>query len=98
MSLPIVFHVLAENELIEAAEYYASVRPGLGVAFIAAVERAVGSLAESPYAGTNVNGTIRWWLVRRFPYAVFYRVYDHQIRILAVGHQKRRPYHWRGRT
>ncbi|WP_437478122.1 JAB domain-containing protein [Sorangium sp. So ce1014] len=41
MTLPVIFHDLAEVELNEAAAYYARARPGLGDAFVAEVQGAV---------------------------------------------------------
>ena len=97
MTLPVVFHDLAEEELNEAAAYYAQARPGLGDAFLAEAQRAVSALAASPLAGTAVEGDVRWWLLARFPYSVLYRVRADHIRVLAIAHQKRRPLYWRGR-
>jgi plasmid stabilization system protein ParE len=97
VTLPVIFHDLAEGELNEAAAYYAQARPGLGDAFIAEVQRAIESLADAPLAGREVEKDVRWWLVKRFPYSVLYRVRDDHIRILAIAHQKRRPFYWRGR-
>jgi plasmid stabilization system protein ParE len=94
---PVIFHDLAENELNEAAAYYAAARPGLGDAFLGAVQGSVDALVASPLAGQTVDGDVRWWLVKRFPYSVFYRIRTDHIRILAIGHQKRRPFYWRGR-
>jgi len=95
--LPVVFHELAESELNEASAYYTQARPGLGDAFIAEVERAVAALAASPRAGAEVESDVRWWLVKRFPYSVLYRLCDDQIRVLAIAHQKRRPFYWQER-
>jgi toxin ParE1/3/4 len=97
MTLPVVFHDFAEEELNEAAAYYARARHGLGDTFLAEVHRAVDELLVTPLAGTLVDKDVRWWLVRRFPYSVLYRVRDDHIRILAIAHPKRRPFYWRGR-
>jgi toxin ParE1/3/4 len=97
VTLPVIFHELAESELNEAATYYARARPGLGDAFIAEVQYAVDTVVAAPLAGQAVDGDVRWMLVRRFPYCVYYRIRDDHIRILAIGHQKRRPFYWRGR-
>ena len=97
MTLPVVFHEFAENELNEATTYYAQARRGLGEAFLAEVHHAVDALAASPLAGTEVEDSVRWWLVRRFPYSVLYRAHVDHIHILAIAHQKRRPFYWRGR-
>jgi toxin ParE1/3/4 len=95
--LPVIFHEFAQSELNEAAAYYAQARPGLGEAFIVEVEQAVAALAASPHAGAEVESGVRWWFVKRFPYSVLYRLHDDQIRILAIAHQKRRPFYWGGR-
>ncbi len=97
MTLSVIFHELAETELNEAAAYYAQARPGLGNAFIAEVQSAVGALVTSPMIGQAVQDDVRWWLVRRFPYSVFYQINADHIRILAIGHQKRRPFYWQAR-
>ncbi|WP_437904695.1 type II toxin-antitoxin system RelE/ParE family toxin [Sorangium sp. So ce327] len=97
MTLPVIFHDRAEVELNEAAAYYARARPGLGDTFVTEVQGAVDALAASPLAGRVGENDVRWWLVRRFPYSVLYRVRDDHIRILAIAHQKRRPFYWRGR-
>jgi toxin ParE1/3/4 len=76
---------------------YARVRPGLGDAFLAAVQYAVDALVASSLAGLAVENDVRWWLVKRFPYSVLSRVRDDHIRVLAIAHQKRRPFYWRGR-
>jgi hypothetical protein len=37
------------------------------------------------------------WLLARFPYSILYRVRADHIRVLAIAHQNRRPFYWRGR-
>ncbi len=97
MTLPVIFHDRAEDELNEAAAYYARARPGLGDAFVVEVQHTVDNLAAFPLAGNAVENDVRWWLVKRFPYSVLYRVRDDHIRVLAIAHQKRRPFYWHGR-
>jgi len=97
VTLPVIFHEGAEDELNEAAAYYAQARPGLGEAFVTEVQCAVDAIAASPLVGTQIENGVRRWLVKRFPYSVLYRVRDDHLRILAIAHQKRRPFYWRGR-
>ena len=92
------FHDLAKLELNEAAQYYESESPGLGQAFITAVERCTDEIIQYPEAGLVVRGSIRRRLIRRFPYAVLYRVKPTEVRILAVMNLKRRPAYWVGRS
>jgi toxin ParE1/3/4 len=44
----------------------------------------------------NLHGT-RKYLLRRFPYAVIYRVTDEAIEVVAVAHGRRRPGYWKTR-
>jgi len=99
VTLPVVFHKLAERELNDTAAYYAATeRPGLSEAFLAEVERVVGLLAETPMAGTAVHGDTRRWHLGRFPYAIIYRRCADHVRVLAIAALKRRPSYWHGRT
>lgn len=91
------FHELAEQELNEAARYYDLEEPGLGSAFLDEVERCLQSTAEHPEAGAILQGTVRRRLLRRFPYALLYKIKPTGIRILAVMNLRRRPTYWIGR-
>jgi hypothetical protein len=42
------FHRLAELELNEAAAYYESKRPSLGLAFLQEIERCIDAIIERP--------------------------------------------------
>ena len=69
------FHLLAERELNDTARYYELESPGLGRAFLDAVEKTCASIGEHPHAGAAIVGTIRHRLIRRFPYALLYSVH-----------------------
>ena len=88
------FHRLARRELIEAAEYYDRESPGLGAAFLDAVEASVAEILEHPEVGSFVSDDVRRRIVRRFPYAVLYVLGDGSVRVLAVMHSRRRPMYW----
>jgi plasmid stabilization system protein ParE len=88
---------LAERELNEAAQYYDSEGPGLGVVFLNEVERCIRDILEHPEAGSVLVGAVRRRLIRQFPYAVLYSVKPAGVRILAIMNLKRRPMYWVGR-
>jgi plasmid stabilization system protein ParE len=91
----IIFHPLAEQELVDAASYYEEQNQGLGLEYLAAVEGAVNLLRRYPAAGVVVRGTVRRLILPKFPYLLLYRVvFDDSIRILAIAHQKRKPQYW----
>ncbi len=93
----VVFHEEAEEELKEAARFYAGRRERLGAEFVVEVRHATHILQEHPGLGHAVSRRVRRLLVRRFPYAVIYRAEADRIFILAVAHLKRRPGYWRER-
>jgi len=94
VSASVSFHRLAERELSEAAQYYDSECPGLGVAFLTEILRCIRSTLDYPEAAPVLVGTVRRRLARRSPYAVLCSVKPAEIRILAVTHLKRRPMYW----
>ena len=94
---PPEFHRLAEYELNEAAQYYDLEEPGLGAAFLEEVDRCLQSIQAAPEVGAILRGTVRRRLLRRFPYAILYRIKPSSIRILAVMNLGRRPTYWVGR-
>ena len=98
MTRPVRFHPLAELELREASDHYAQAAPELQEAFLIEVERCYRLIAEYPEMGVRTGGNVRKLALDRFPYNLFYRVLEDCIRILAVGHQSRRPLYWRRRV
>jgi len=91
------FDVAAELELNEAADYYDLESPRLGTVFLDEVEHALAQVVQFPAAATPVFVGVRKRLLTKFPYALLYSVRGDEIRILAVAHQKRRPFYWHGR-
>ena len=91
------FHRLAERELNEAAQYYDGEEPRLGSSFLQEVDRCLQSIEAQPEAGVILRGSVRRRLLRRFPYALLYKIQPSGIRILAVMNLIRRPTYWVGR-
>ena len=98
MRRKVSLHLLAEQELNEAAFYYDQENPGLGSTFLDDVEGTIDRILDHPEAGALVEETVRRRLVPRFPYAVLYSVREDEVRILAIMNQKRRPFYWRDRS
>jgi plasmid stabilization system protein ParE len=88
----------ADAEFREAVWYYEQEAPGVGMAFIAEVHRAISLIVQNPDAAVAVGGGLRRKILRHFPYNVMYSVEAELVVIVAVAHQKRRPRYWRGRV
>jgi toxin ParE1/3/4 len=90
----VIFHPLAEQELIDAVFYYEEQETGLGLDYLGEVEHAVNFLVRYPEAGAKVRGSIRCLTLPKFPYSLLYRVLEEQIRVLAAAHYNRKPQYW----
>ncbi len=91
------FHPEAEVELLSAALFYESREVGLGDMFLDAVQRAVQFMCQYPEAGSPIDRTVRRVLVGRFPYGVIYQLDSESIQIVAISHNRQRPFYWRSR-
>jgi plasmid stabilization system protein ParE len=91
------FHQEARAEFDEAAAFYSVERPSVGEAFIVAIEDALTQVQQHPEIAPLVRGRVRRLHVERFPYSVVYSVVGDAIRVLAVAHDRRRPFYWAGR-
>ncbi|MEW6352039.1 MAG: type II toxin-antitoxin system RelE/ParE family toxin [Thermodesulfobacteriota bacterium] len=87
----------AEQEMLEAADHYDRQTPGLGDEFLGELQRAVDHIVENPLLGPVLRKGVRRRIMRRFPYAVLYRLDPEEIVIIAVMHLRRQPEYWLNR-
>ena len=88
------FHSEADQELLEAVQFYESREPGLGGRFLDGVESTIDSILENPEQFGVLDGDIRVAQLRRFPYGILYSIESNEILIVAVMHLHRRPGYW----
>jgi toxin ParE1/3/4 len=91
------YHRLAADELHEAITRYRIKKqePERAARFFASVERAVTHIRTHPEAAPVEHPAgVRVKPLDRFEYAIHYTLLEGSIRILAVAHQKRRPFYW----
>ncbi len=103
MTIEIRFLDEAIEELDDAAAWYQSQRDGLGLTFLAAVDRAVDSIERWPRTGPLAEQVAEHLEVRRapiarFPYYLAYMATNDVLFVLAVAHEHRRPGYWSGRA
>jgi toxin ParE1/3/4 len=91
------FHPEAEQEFLEAAAHYEAEVPGLGEQFGTEVFRVVELLLANPEIGSHIEGELRHFVLRRFPYSVIYASTSELLQVLAVAHGHRKPGYWASR-
>ena len=84
----------AQDEIEDALEWYRQQSPTAALRFLIALEEALESLREHPDRFPVVAGTLRRTLLRRFPYAVYFKVYERTISVVGVVHGHRHPRTW----
>ncbi len=98
MNLPLDFHPAVRDEIDGAYDWYENRQPKLGRGFLDEVEQVLSAMTANPAHYGYADGDIREGLLRRFPYAVYYRVLADRIRVLAVYHASRNPSGWQARA
>jgi plasmid stabilization system protein ParE len=98
MTRRFVVRPLAEADLEDAARWYENQRAGLAGRFLDDVNRTFARIRERPLQFPTVLRETRRALLQTFPYAVYFRVSDEIIVIVAVLHLRRNPKVWRARS
>ena len=96
MTRRVHFRPEAAAEVLETRDWYEQRQPGLGAAFRATLDRAIEKIAENPSHFRRVHGGTRRGLLDRFPYAVYFRLDDEDVIVLAV-HGRQHPRNWQTR-
>lgn len=80
-----------ENDILAGYAWYEEKSPGLGEEFLRMFYTSAHDIINYPLGYPKVCGEIRRRLLRRFPYAMYYRVEDNIIVILGFFHCARNP-------
>ncbi len=97
MRCPLVVHADAEAEVEEAASWYEARRVGLGLEFVAAIDRALADIAERPESFPVWAPPWRRVVLQRFPFVVYFELEVERVVVMAVAHARRRPGYWMAR-
>jgi len=87
----------AEDELLEAIDWYEARNLGLGSDLLRCVDACIQRILRHPECYPLVHRETRMAIVRRFPYLLLYRVTEETVFVVAVFHAKRDPEIWKAR-
>lgn len=96
--MQIVVRPAAAADIDEAFLWYEGQRPGLGHDFLAAAQRLIDAVAQHPLRYPVIRRDTRRALLRRFPYAVYFRIYGEVVVAVACMHGRRSPRRWQVRA
>jgi plasmid stabilization system protein ParE len=87
----------AEAEMREAFAWYFERSPIAADAFRTETIDAIDRLETEASTWPADDDGIRRYVLRHFPYTVFYEIDGQTVTVLAVAHQRREPGYWRMR-
>jgi plasmid stabilization system protein ParE len=98
MNYALVFRPEVREELNDAYRWYESQKRGLGDEFLDCVDEMLNGICLMPESYAIVYRDVRRAVVRRFPYAVYYRIVSSRVIVTAIFHSRRDPKSWQART
>ncbi len=90
------FLASAEQEFIDASNYYASENLWLVKELEREIDRALEYLCVYPQSAALIDAVHHSYKLHRFPYCLIYRVEGDEIVVVALAHSARRPGYWYG--
>ena len=97
MSRHVQFRPQAEHEVLEVRAWYDGRQEGLGHELGEAVDQLITRITDNPFAFPVTYDTTRRATLRRFPYAIYFRLLDDDILVLA-GHGRQHERRWQSRS
>lgn len=95
MIYKLIIRKRAEKQLEKAFDWYELQRPALGNEFLLSVDAALALIVRNPQLFQKRYKEIRFALIHRFPYGVFYLIDEDKIIVFAFFHLSRNPKRWK---
>ena len=87
----------AEVDFTESLKWYAERSIEAANDFDAEFDRAMSQIAADPERFPMCDARHRYFLLRRFPFRIIYRITNSEIVVIAVAHGSRSPGYWANR-
>ncbi|MEW6273767.1 MAG: type II toxin-antitoxin system RelE/ParE family toxin [Bacillota bacterium] len=81
-----------EDDIIAGYTWYEDKAPGLGEEFLRMFYARANDIQRNPLLYPKVHYEFRRSLLRRFPYAIYFRIEDNEIIVFGLFHCTRDPY------
>jgi toxin ParE1/3/4 len=96
VSYRVLIEPAAAGDIEEAFRWYEARRTGLGAEFVATIAVAFEALTRDPAQFALTRDPFRWIKLRKFPYAIHYRIKGDTVAIAACLHFRQSPKRWPG--
>jgi plasmid stabilization system protein ParE len=93
----VVLRPEAESDIFTSRDWYARQREQLGDDFVQAIDELLAQIQSRPELFAVIFRTVRRAKTRRFPYIVYFRLWDDRTEVVAVLHASRDQRIWKRR-
>ncbi len=89
--------LLALADYLEAFAWYRNRSERAASRFEEAIEKALCLIADAPEQRPLYDDRHRFYLLKRYPYSIVYRMKNGDVLVVAVAHARRRANYWKDR-
>ena len=89
----------AQNDILQAADWYEEQKRGLGELYMLSIDKCIKLILKNPFAFAVIYLQIRKATKKKYPYSLYYRINEtaKQVTIFAVIHHHRSEETWKER-
>ncbi|MES0488571.1 MAG: type II toxin-antitoxin system RelE/ParE family toxin [Leptospirales bacterium] len=91
MSKPTRFKPKAEKDFESILNWYSEINSLVADKFCTEIDESLSIISQNPRIGASYKFKIRKYVLKNFPYIIFYVAETHEIIILAIFHGLRNP-------
>jgi toxin ParE1/3/4 len=88
----------AEIDFDKSYEYYFEESPKVADAFFKRINISLEDIKQNPFTFPIAYKEVRKYLVRKFPFVIYYQIDNSAIKVVAIFHTSRNPEIWNERT
>lgn len=87
----------AEIDFDTSYEYYYEDNPKVADTFYREINLAFENIKQNPNSFPTVYKDVRKYVIKKFPFVIYYRIVDEIIQVIAIFHTSRSPEIWNER-
>ncbi len=87
----------AEVDFEKSYEFYYEDSPKVADTFFKRINLGFKSINQNPESFPIVHKDVRKYVVKKFPFVIYYRIVDAKIQVIAIFHTSRNPEIWNER-
>lgn len=90
----VIFHPLADREMLDAIRYYEDLSAGLGTRLRNEAKSYLNKILAQPLRFSIRIADVRRANLKTFPYHLNYLLHGDSIAVVAVSHNRQHPFYW----